>query len=59
MVTYEERKKLADNFRWWCEQTNAVNNAENVIHYLFLHGFLNEDRISLYYRHENEKESGD
>ena len=56
MITYNQRKRIANNFYWWCNENNAVKSVENVVHYLYLHGFLNEEKILDVYKVKNNKE---
>lgn len=56
MITYNQRKRIANNFYWWCNEHNAVNSVENVVHYLYLLGFLNEEKILDVYKVKNNKE---
>lgn len=61
MISYSQRKRIADNFYWWCNENNAVKSVENIIHYLYLNGYLNEDKIQddiVLKENTNKKESG-
>lgn len=53
---YSDRKKIVSKFDDWAKQHGVLNCAESFLAWLWIHGYLNVDRITAELKLEEELE---